>query len=477
MIVFRDITERVKTYESLDHRGAILETVSFAATRFLASLSWEETIPELLKRLGESAQVSRVYIFENYIGDDGTLLLRMSHEWTAPGIPPRMGMPELQSLSLRRTGIVRWEDTLRSNQPVYGVVDQLPENEQQILRGQDILSIAVVPIFNGTKWYGAIGIEDNASRREWMKEEIEALQAAAAALGSSIQRRRAEEILHKRATELAALHEVSLDITSPYDLPTLLQMIVERAVELLGGTGGGLYLCDSEKQEVHCVTSTNTPQDFNGVTLKYGEGAAGIVAQTGKPINIGDYRVWQGRAQVYEEEKPFRSVLSAPLIWQGDVSGVIHILHDREVNRFDEADLTLLTLFANQAAIALHNAKLYEVARRTARQAALLNEITQLTISEPDLNSMLRCLVDRLGELFMADGAYITFWDEVHGIAVPMAAFGDMNEVYTSIPPIDDEFNDDSLCVELWLRAGRRRFASFRVHQPEESPPCSRVNP
>lgn len=439
MIVLRDITERVKTYETLDHRGAILETVSFAATRFLASSSWEETIQELLERLGESAQASRVYIFEIITGEEGGALTRLRHEWTAPGIPSRLDNPALQSLSLRKNGFARWEDVLRNNQPVYGVVDELPENEQKVLHGQKVQSIAAVPIFVGTKWWGAIGFEDHTSRREWTKEEIEALQAAAGAIGSSIQRKQAEEILRQRATELATLHEVSLEITSPYKLPTLLQMIVERAVALLGGTGGGLYLCDPEKQEVECVTSANTTSDFTEVKLKYGEGAAGIVAQTGKPIVIGDYRVWQGRAQVYEKEQPFRSVLSAPMMWQGEVLGVIHILHDSEVNRFDEADLTLLTLFANQAAVALHNANLYEIAQQRARQAALLNEITQMTISAPDLNSMLQGLAERLREMFGADSAYITFWDEDNQAAVPMAAYGDLNEVYPSIPPVTSE--------------------------------------
>ncbi|MBC8446936.1 MAG: PAS domain S-box protein [Chloroflexi bacterium] len=178
------------------------------------------------------------------------------------------------------------------------------------------------------------------------------------------ERKRAEEALRRRAEELAALQATVLEIVAPHDLPTLLQTVVERAALLLNALGGGLYLCDSVRREARCVVSYNTPHDYTGTMLKYSEGAAGTVAQTGKPLIIDDYRTWSRRATVYEEEQPFTSVLSAPMIWQGRVTGVIHVLHDVESRRFTEADLDLLTLFANHAAIATENVRLYEEAQK-----------------------------------------------------------------------------------------------------------------
>jgi len=177
------------------------------------------------------------------------------------------------------------------------------------------------------------------------------------------ERKRAGEALRRRAEELAALQATVLDITVPHGLPALLQTIVERAALLLNAPGGGLYLCEPDRGEVRCVVSYNTPHDYTRTILKYGEGAAGIVAQTGEPLVIDDYRTWSGRAAVYEEEQPFTAVLSAPMIWQGQVTGVIHVLHGAESRRFTEADLELLMLFANHAAIAVENSRLYEQAQ------------------------------------------------------------------------------------------------------------------
>jgi len=167
------------------------------------------------------------------------------------------------------------------------------------------------------------------------------------------ERKRTEETLRRRAEELAALQATVLDITSAHDLSILLQTIVERAARLVGAPAGGMYLCDPEKQEARCVVSYNTPHDYVGTVLKYGEGAAGIVAQTGEPLVVDDYRTWHGRATVFERDNPFTAVLSVPMIWQGRVVGVIHVLDDAESRRFTQEDQELLTLFANHAAIAV----------------------------------------------------------------------------------------------------------------------------
>ena len=167
----------------------------------------------------------------------------------------------------------------------------------------------------------------------------------------------AETELGRRAEQLAALHATLLDITTERDLSTLLHVIVKRATRLLQGTGGGLYVCDPEREEVCCVVSYNTPRAYTGLVLRYGEGAAGTIAATGNPLIIDDYRTWPGRVSTFEGEEPFSAVISTPMIWQGQVTGVIQVLHDLETRRFTQEDLELFTLFANQAVIAVENAR------------------------------------------------------------------------------------------------------------------------
>jgi PAS domain S-box-containing protein len=181
------------------------------------------------------------------------------------------------------------------------------------------------------------------------------------------ERKRTEETLRRRAEELAALQATVLDITGPHDLAVLLETIVERAARLLRVSSGGMYLCDPQKREARCVVAYRTPYDVKGTVLKYGEGAAGTVAETGKPLLVDDYRTWEGRAVAYEQTKPFIAVLGVPVIWQGQVTGVIDVLNDRP-QHFTKADQELLTLFANHAAVAIENARLLEQEKRHAEE-------------------------------------------------------------------------------------------------------------
>jgi PAS domain S-box-containing protein len=201
-----------------------------------------------------------------------------------------------------------------------------------------------------------------------------------------------EEELRRRAQELDSLQKTLLEITGPHELPKLLNGIVERAAQLLGAPGGGLYLCDPEKQEARCVVAYNTKVNAVGLVLKYGEGAAGVVAQTGKPLIIDDYRTWPSRAAAFEKDRPFGAVLSAPMIWHGKVIGVIHVLDYEKGRCFTQADLGLLVLFANHAAIAVENQRHSEdlermVAERTAKLAESEHQLRLMADSLPALIS------------------------------------------------------------------------------------------
>jgi PAS domain S-box-containing protein len=177
--------------------------------------------------------------------------------------------------------------------------------------------------------------------------------------------RESERATRHQADQLAALDETVLEITKTTDLIRPLDAIVERAVKLLVAEGGAAYLCDPQKLEARCVVSYKT-SSVTGTVLKYGEGAAGTVAKTGQPLIIDDYEAWSGRARVFSNMQ-FGAILSAPLIWQGQVIGVINVLGG-ESRRFTQDDLKLLTRFANHAAIALHRRRMEELVGERTRE-------------------------------------------------------------------------------------------------------------
>lgn len=247
------------------------------------------------------------------------------------------------------------------------------------------------------KWYSVLAFRPREGQFATIFEDI-------------TERKHAENELHRRVDELSALYQTTLDIISVQELPDLLNTIVMRAVDLLGGTGGGLYLCDSQQRQVRCVVSYKTPTDYTGTVLAYREGAAGIVADTGEPLIIDDYQKWEGRADAFESVSPFSAVISVPMLWHNQVIGVIHVLHDTQKHKFTESDLTLLTSFANQAAVSVENARLFEETQQRLERLSALRSIDQVITSSLDLRVTLDILLGQILQLLEVDAASVLLY-------------------------------------------------------------------
>ena len=109
---------------------------------------------------------------------------------------------------------------------------------------------------------------------------------------------KARTIKEKSPEEInAALLDTMTDLSSKLELNHLLAAVLERAVSLLGVTGGELAIYHEDLKYLEVVASHNLGMNSGGVRLKHGEGAMGRVAETLKPLIIPDYQIWEGRSE------------------------------------------------------------------------------------------------------------------------------------------------------------------------------------
>jgi len=202
-------------------------------------------------------------------------------------------------------------------------------------------------------------------------------------------RKQSEEALNRRAKELQALYETSLEINTQNNLNNLLQSIVARAATLLGAQMGGLYLVGRDGESLELVISYNLPVDYVGTILHAGEGISGRILQTGQPLMIDDHSRWAGRAKPYNHTS-FKRVLGLPLKIGERIIGVINVVDNIRAGSFNEDEIRLVSLFADQAAIVIENTRLYEASQR---------EIKDRIQAEQALQEIQIQLANRIGEL------------------------------------------------------------------------------
>ncbi len=177
-------------------------------------------------------------------------------------------------------------------------------------------------------------------------------------------RKHTEEALQRRAREMEALYRISLEINSTTELMVLLHTLVEQAAALVNARMGFLYLLQEDGHTLELAVSHNLPGNYyQGVTMQIGEGLSGRIAQLRQPMMVQDYQNWEGRAKIFSEA-PFRRVLGAPLLVKGRVIGVINVIDDALTEPYSPEEIKLIELFADQAAIAVENARLLETAQR-----------------------------------------------------------------------------------------------------------------
>ena len=284
---------------------------------------------------------------------------------------------------------------------------------------EEPLAAAIIPLRHGSSvqgWLGVLQVGEGGIP----ESELVALQELALDLSVSIQRLMHQEKLQHHVAEVEEVHQLSGMILTGVELPEMLTTLVARATELLNGDSGGLYLAEPEHRIVRCVVSYQTRADYTGTILKYGEGAAGKVAESGSALKIDDYSLWEGRASIFDDDRPFHAIISAPLKWQGQLSGVIHVLRDKSTIPFSQQDLEQLTFFADQAAVAVENIRLLTDVRQRVWQLDQLNQLTRDALRAGTMHELVQMVAEHLTELFRGEDCVITFWDDAQQI--PLAA-------------------------------------------------------
>ncbi len=187
-------------------------------------------------------------------------------------------------------------------------------------------------------------------------------------------------LIARRVEEQSALYELGRSLARDLDTGNLPDLLLQKAVELVGAEIGLLSLREEDESfRVKAVHGLGA--ELVGRSFRPGEYYAGKAAASGEPVRLA--RVEPHHAGAWGEgmREPL-SYLAVPITWRGTTTGVLEVAIPPVERSFGDDDQRLLSLFASQAAIALENANLYRMmAEDQRRTEAMLFSIADGVIA------------------------------------------------------------------------------------------------
>ncbi|HTI14951.1 MAG TPA: GAF domain-containing protein [Dictyobacter sp.] len=245
-----------------------------------------------------------------------------------------------------------------------------------------LMALPIIFFGNSERLIGVISVQA-MEPREFTPDEISFVEVVAGIAAINIENGRlyeqTDEQLRRKVHELATIHRVSSIIASTLNLDEVLQIITTQAVHLSGAERSCIFELDPERQKLHVLAHYGLNSNLaSRIQIGVGQCCAGKSVQTGRPHMAVD--CFQTDESCFLRNDPFvsseiHSVLCVPLTVKQKILGCICIYSSHR-HALSPEQMQLVVTFANEAAIAIENARLYEETRRGLElKSVLLREL------------------------------------------------------------------------------------------------------
>ncbi|MDM8526602.1 GAF domain-containing protein [Anaerolineales bacterium HSG24] len=255
--------------------------------------------------------------------------------------------------------------TIMMNQPVgsrFLLIDQTHPNrwlKETDLNKLEIQALALVPIEVGSTIKGGLGIV-NTQPHTYSTDEINLLASMGRIIGLAVQNTGHYTKIHTQAFQLSYLNEVGSALTRSLDTSHILKVITEGAGAALETENITILLIDSQSQEINLRFGLE-PVSEKGLIMLQEEIATKVITHKQSIVlNGASSAAGNIREMMTQIGCQHCSILCVPLIMEERVIGVLQAMNKKNVRPFTSADQSLLLKLTRWAAIALHNAQLYD---------------------------------------------------------------------------------------------------------------------
>jgi PAS domain S-box-containing protein len=412
----RLFAETQRLLKETEQRAAELATINTIST----ALAGELDLSALIELVGEQIR--------NAFRADIAYVALLDEETNIINFPYQFGEQQIDSMQY---GEGLTSKIIQSGKPL--LINQDIEKRRAELGATQVgiqaRSYLGVPIFVSGKAIGVVSVQSTTQEGVFTEDDQRLLGTIAANVGGALQNARLFDEIQTRNREITESLEqqtatseiLKVIASSPTDVQPVMQAIAESAARLCDLEDVSIYRVDGDQLRkvaaFGTIPSSPLGTEFQIASNNVG-GRAVIERQT---LHIHDLRI------VLETDYPanrkglehygFRTVLSTPLIHEGNAVGVI-ISCRVEVRPFSDKQIKLLETFAAQAAIAIENMRLFNETKRllqeTEQRAAelqIINSVQEGLASKLEVQAIYDLVGDKIRDIFHAQGTAIFLFD------------------------------------------------------------------
>lgn len=286
-------------------------------------------------------------------------------------------------------------------EPHYRYVDVLPETESE----------AALPLKIEERVLGVLDVQSNRPDR-FDETDVLVLRALADQIAIAVEDARLYSALRRHADQLSAVTEVSRAVASILDLDELLNKVVALIHEQFGYPFVHLFTVDPARQKIvyRAGWPPGDPDAFDDsepvCSLVDTEGIVAWVACHGETVLSNDVRDDPRYRPLAVPGVDARAELAVPLVFGGEVHGVLDVQSDRR-DAFGDDDRFVFEALADSVAIAIRNANLYQSERWRRQVADSMRDVAGLLSSGIELDEVLDAILTRLEDLLPCDASAI----------------------------------------------------------------------
>jgi diguanylate cyclase (GGDEF)-like protein len=270
-----------------------------------------------------------------------------------------------------------------------------------------------VPLLHAGRLIGSLTVA-TIEPRAWTTEDVEIMTALGAHAALALGNAALFEHLQARAAQMAVVQAASSRMNRAKSVESVGQAIVEEVGAIVDYHNARVYLKDGEDDLAPIAFEGKVGAyeivDWDVLRVKVGEGFTGWVAANGIPLCLPDANADPRGAQIPGTDEVTESMLVVPMRHDDEVVGVI-TLSKLGLYQFDEDDLQVLSILADQAVTALESARLLGRTESLAAELRRLLEMSQELTQTLDPRQVGTLLARHLSAALDVDACAISSWD------------------------------------------------------------------